>query len=232
MTTTESMENVLAASALFTDVAAQTLREVMPHARSQRAAAGQILVLAGQPAEHLYLVAEGAVRLAFFSAKGSERTVARLPRLKVFGLAELFSGRPYRYNVEAVDEARLVAIPGRVIRSVSANDNVLMQNMLAHLSRHFDALAQDIGYSMRYDALQRVVSYLLGIAGAQPVPGVEVVLPMQKSIVASRLGLTPETFSRSLMTLSARTLIDVHGRHIVLHDIGRLQALLDAPPEG
>lgn len=224
----ESIQDLFGASALFEGVAERTVREILPHTRRLHADPGQLIVIAGQKDDHLYLVGEGTVRLAFVSPKGQEKTVARLNRMKSFGLAELFSGRPFRYNVEAVDKTDIVSIPGRTVRAASARDDALQHNLLLHMSRHFDALAQDIEYTIRYNALQRVVSYLLGTAGADPEPGVRLTLPMRKNIVASRLGLTPETFSRSLMNLTDRGLIRVEGRHITLENLDSLQELLEA----
>jgi CRP-like cAMP-binding protein len=43
-------------------------------------------------------------------------------------------------------------------------------------------------------------------------------LPAAKATLASRLSLTPETFSRVLRDLSDTGLITVHGRQIILHD--------------
>lgn len=227
----EPTDALLGASELFAGIAEQTAREMLPHARRLRTTAGQWIVIAGQQDDHLYLVGEGNVRLAFYGPQGHEKTVARLDRLKSFGLAELFSGRPYRYNVESMDCADIVSIPGSVIRTASARDDRLARNLLTHLSRHFDALAQDIEYSIRYDALQRVVSYLLGsTSGIEPDSTAHVSLPIRKNVVASRLGLTPETLSRSLTNLTRRGLIQVDGRSIILRDVGRLQALLELVP--
>lgn len=224
----EPTDALLEASELFAGIAEQTMRKLLAYTRRLQTTAGQWIVMAGQQDDHLYLVGEGTVRLAFYGPQGHEKTVARLDRLKSFGLAELFSGRPYRYNVESMECADIVSIPGSVIRTVSVRDDRLARNLLTHLSRHFDALAQDIEYSIRYDALQRVVSYLLGTAsGARSDVSARVLLPVRKNVIASRLGLTPETLSRSLMNLTGRGLIRVDGRNIILRDVGRLQALLE-----
>lgn len=47
---------------------------------------------------------------------------------------------------------------------------------------------------------------------------------MNKSLIASRLNLTPETFSRMLHQLIEAELIQVDGRDITLVDVERLKA--------
>jgi Mn-dependent DtxR family transcriptional regulator len=69
-----------------------------------------------------------------------------------------------------------------------------------------------------------VIGFLLHATVGDPdtVRECTVVLPATKQVLASRLNLTPETFSRVLRGLSADGLITVDGRRITLHDVPRL----------
>ncbi|MBI3055160.1 MAG: winged helix-turn-helix domain-containing protein, partial [Betaproteobacteria bacterium] len=49
-------------------------------------------------------------------------------------------------------------------------------------------------------------------------------LPASKGIIASRLNLTPERFSRVLYELTAAGLITVDGRTVTILDLERLRA--------
>jgi CRP/FNR family transcriptional regulator, dissimilatory nitrate respiration regulator len=51
-----------------------------------------------------------------------------------------------------------------------------------------------------------------------------VTLPTSKAIVASRLNLTPEHFSRILHDLAAAELISIEGRDLKILDAGKLRA--------
>jgi CRP/FNR family transcriptional regulator, dissimilatory nitrate respiration regulator len=53
---------------------------------------------------------------------------------------------------------------------------------------------------------------------------VEIKLPTSKHVLASRLNLTPETFSRILHELSSSGLIEVQGRNITVPDLRRLRS--------
>ena len=52
----------------------------------------------------------------------------------------------------------------------------------------------------------------------------EVVLPASKGVIASRLSLTQEHFSRILHELCGEGLIAVNGRHISVPDVRRLRS--------
>ena len=51
-------------------------------------------------------------------------------------------------------------------------------------------------------------------------------LSTPKNIIASRLSIKPETFSRILLQLSKQGLIEINGNDITLLDVDGLRALL------
>jgi hypothetical protein len=58
---------------------------------------------------------------------------------------------------------------------------------------------------------------------SEPGECTEIALPTSKQITASRLNLTPETFSRILHDLAAAGLIEIDGRRILIHSVTRLR---------
>ena len=79
-------------------------------------------------------------------------------------------------------------------------------------------------YSL-HSGTQRVIGYLLR---AEPEPDAagniaQLKLPTSKGIIASRLNLTPEHFSRVLHELTAAGLITVDGRTVIILDLERLR---------
>jgi CRP-like cAMP-binding protein len=79
-------------------------------------------------------------------------------------------------------------------------------------------------YTLRSSA-QRLIGYLLQHAPDDDgnANQVEIRLPTSKHVLASRLNLTPETFSRILHDLSDSGLIEVQGRVIKVPDLQRLR---------
>jgi CRP-like cAMP-binding protein len=96
--------------------------------------------------------------------------------------------------------------------------------MLAGLSRKLHGLVRDVeAYTLR-SGTERVVGYLLADvpdgAGGEPVV---VNLSAGKSVIASRLNMTPEHFSRILHDLAAAGTIEVEGRTIRIPSVERLR---------
>ena len=83
---------------------------------------------------------------------------------------------------------------------------------------------------MLYEVItERVIGYLLrDVPDGLSEGVVEVSLTPGKSVIASRLNMTPEHFSRILHDLAAGGLIEVEGRLVRIRDLARLRGS-DAP---
>jgi CRP-like cAMP-binding protein len=98
--------------------------------------------------------------------------------------------------------------------------------MLAGLALRLHGLVHDLeAYTLR-SGTQRVIGYLLRDTSeeGEPQAPVEVALATSKGVLASRLNITREHFSRILHDLSGAGLIEVHGRIIRILDPERLRA--------
>jgi len=100
------------------------------------------------------------------------------------------------------------------------------RRMLAGLSRRLHSLISDVeSYSMQ-SGTERVIGYLLRqdeeLAAANSAYVMR--LTTSKAVVASRLNVTPEHFSRILHDLTEQKLIEVEGREIRIVDPARLRA--------
>ena len=90
------------------------------------------------------------------------------------------------------------------------------------MSRRLHGLISDVeAYSLRSGS-QRIIGYLLKDDDAKN--GSEITLAVSKKLLASRLNLTPEYFSRVLHELADQGMIAVNGRQIRIIDSARLRA--------
>jgi len=83
----------------------------------------------------------------------------------------------------------------------------------------------DVGAYTTRSGSQRLIGYLF--RAAQGREGVPFRIEMTKGVIASRLNLTPEHFSRILRELSERKLIRVKGREFTILDPEGLRAFSD-----
>lgn len=183
---------------------------------------GEILFHAGDPGTNIFAVMQGQITLSVGTAEGTEKVLEIICAGETFAEAVVFAGRSYPVTAQAVMPTVLLSIPGQAVLDLLDRDRLFARRMLAGMAVRLHTMVSDVTAVTLHSAGQRVASYLLGLAGAQPHDGTVVRLPATKAVVASRLSLTPETLSRTFRELTERGLIQVQGREVTLLDLGHL----------
>jgi CRP-like cAMP-binding protein len=123
-----------------------------------------------------------------------------------------------------LSDATLVHVPKATMLACMRRDPDVARQMATALSRELRELIGEIASSALYSGTQRVVSFILSELPPAASGPVTLTLPAKKRIIASRLDLTHEHFSRILHDLAASNLIVVQGPRINIPDVRRLQA--------
>ncbi|MEK8090772.1 Crp/Fnr family transcriptional regulator [Thermithiobacillus plumbiphilus] len=211
---------------LFSSLGPQELGQLLDSASALSLQAGEQLFAEGEPAQAFYVVIEGSMRLYKLSAEGNEKVIELIQAGETFAEAVVFLGGRYPVHAAALSPARLIRIDNtEFVRALRSNNNLAMK-MLASISMRLHQLVNDVRALSLESAGQRVAGYLLELAG-EAGAGSEVLLPAQKHVIASRLGIKPETFSRVLTGLREQNLIDLEGQHIRLPDAAALRRWRD-----
>ena len=210
---------------LFSDFGEKDLDRIAAGSSVQYAEKGEVIMRRGDPCTGFHAVVYGQVKLGFTSAQGSEKVVDIIGPRQTFGEALMFLEQPYIVSGQAIADSMLLHVSkSAVFREIEA-DPVFARRMLAGLSRRLHGLVNDVeAYSLRSGA-QRVIGYLLRDEDGEQtgVNAVTVTLNTSKNIIASRLNLTPEHFSRILHELTSAALITVEGREVHILDVERLR---------
>ena len=206
---------------LFQDVTPEELDHIADSTTETNILKGNMIFRRGDPCDGFHIVIYGQVKLSFTSPQGDEKVVEIISAGQSFGEALMFMEKPYIVNAQVLADSLLLYISKQAVFSGLDSNPKFARRMLSGLSRRIHGLVSDVeAYSLR-SATQRVIGYLLK---ADPAgDGGHVILSVSKKLVASRLNLTPEHFSRILQELTMRRLIEVKGREIVILDIEKLR---------
>lgn len=216
-----ALQSRLGQIALFAELDADEIERIAARARPIHLDRGAVLFNVGDSPQGFYLVADGQIKLAFMSPRGGEKVVEILGPGQSFGEAVMFVPRPYPVAAQAMADSTVIFVAGDSVMREIERDPLLARRMIAGLSRRIHGLVGDLEAVSMHSGTQRVIGYLLNDC---PDDGsIEVRLPTTKAVLASRLNLTQEHFSRILHELSARGLIEVLGRTIRVPDIDRLR---------
>lgn len=209
--------------AMFRDLADDELERIAAGTRELRAARGEIIFRQGDPCEGFHMVVFGQVKLAFASPQGMEKVVEIVAPGMSFGEALMFMERPYIVYAQTLADSLLLHISKDVIFAGLENNPTLARRMLAGMSWRLHAIMKDLEAITLRNGTQRVIGYLLRDEDETLQGPLSVKLPASKGIVASRLNLTPEHFSRILHDLAADGLIAVDGREVLIKDPEKLR---------
>lgn len=210
----------LARLPLFNELEAVELERIALHTTELHVARGEIIFRQGDSSAGFHCVIYGRVKLAFESPQGGEKVVEIVGPGQSFGEAVMFMDKPYIVSSQALVDTMLLHISKLAVFEELERTPRFARKMLAGLSRRLHGLVSDVqAYSMN-SGTQRVIGYLLR---EELADGEGVTLHASKAVVASRLNLTPEHFSRILHDLTANGLIEVNGRDITILDGEKLR---------
>jgi CRP-like cAMP-binding protein len=210
---------------LFRELAPEEIDRVSVGTRELRVQRGDILFQKGDPTRGFYIVVYGQVKLLFITPNGDEKVIEIMGPGQSFGEALMFMEKPYIVTAHALVDSMLLHVSKEVVFEELDRDPKFARRMIAGLSRRLHHLISDVeSYSLR-SATQRVIGYLL-----QPDHDDDeahgrtmVTLPASKSVIASRLNITPEHFSRILHELTEAQLIEVTGRTVRILGMEKLR---------
>lgn len=224
-------DTFLARLPLFEDLHAEQRAALAVGVRQVRAPRGTVLFHRGDPALGMYVVVYGQVKLAFVAASGAEKVVDFRGPGSSFGEAVMFLEVPHVVTAQVIADALLLYLPRETVFERIDRDTAFARRMIGGLSRRLHQLICEVESLSTRSGTERVIGFLLRDCGVDgelhdrngaPV-AVSIELPIAKGMIASRLNLTQEHFSRILHDLSAAGLIEVHGRRIDVPDLRRLR---------
>lgn len=200
------------------------------HARLARGAAevslpaGSVIVRQGDVPTAVYFILSGQVKLSLQTAQGDEKVIELIGRGEHFGAVPVFLGERHDLGAETIADSMLLPLgKNAVLEEIECNPDFSIR-MLRDVCQRLQERTRHIENCLLLNGTQRVTGFLLSqLPGVVNGKSVAVTLPAKKSIIASRLNLTHEHFSRILHEIQAAGLIEIRGREIRMIDVGRLR---------
>lgn len=214
---------LLAESFLFHGLCADLVQEFVAAAQVKLFPKGKVLFLQGDEAESFYLIQSGWVKLFRETLDGTEAVIDMLPSGHMFGENAIFEDNQFSFSAEISEPTCVVQFPSELLhRSIQLHPQLAL-NMLNAMSRHRRQQSREIEHLSIQSAPQRIGCFLLRIA--QPAPSGEITLhlPYDKLLIAARLGMRSETFSRALNKLKSDVGLVVTGSTVYCSDYTKLK---------
>lgn len=230
-----AIANTLRRCPIFADMAGNDLNAIASMTTLKSVAKGAYLFWEGAPVHGFYIVQKGAIKLHRLNMKGQEQVLHIYRPTESFAEETILSDAGYPADASATEDSRILLVQKTEFLGLLKTHRELAFRLLRSVSQQVRSLMALVDDLTLKDVKTRLAIWLI-----QHCPNPEshqpqrVQLDMPKCLLASELGVTSETLSRTLAKFRNHQLVRVEGRTVTLTSPGRLVAIvrsnLDLPP--
>ena len=174
----------------------------------------EFILIEGEPAETLYLVVSGAVKMLKTSVEGREHILRIIRPGESFNDVPAFDGGQNLASVQAMGSVSLYGINKTNMEIILREHPSVALNVVKVLTqqvRYFVSLVEDLSFK---HVIGRIAKLLLEYAGDSTGPGSK----LTQQEMAAMVGTVREMVSRSLKLLEERGIIRIDRHRIVILD--------------
>lgn len=216
----DSLRDDLEHAPLLGCLSSEQLDIVTNHAARLKLSEGEPLFEQGDKADRFFLVLSGQMKLFRLSPDGNEKIIEIVTAGHTFAEALMFLEHPqYPVCASALIEAELISIDSRAFASMLKDSVETCFLLLGDMSQRLRGLIKEIDDLSLQSGTCRVAAYLLKKA---PEDSSTFELDIPKGVMASRLSVKPETFSRIIRRLQEQGILSVDRNMITINDIEAL----------
>ena len=181
---------------------------------------GEVVFRDGEPAERLFLIDGGTVKLSIASAAGQEMLIGLLGRGQIFGELEVIDRGPRAMDARAMEPSRVYALDAEMFWTLLENRPALARRLLELMARRLrraDQTSQDLVF---FDAPTRLARKLLQLAEEHGEPAgeeaIRITVRVTQEELAQMIGVTRESANRLIASFTGRGWIDWNDGYPIL----------------
>jgi len=191
---------------------------------------GEVVCRQDDPATAFFIVVDGWIKLYRITVAGDEAVINVLAKGDSFAESAAFTGQSYLHTAEAVSDARVIRVPAaHVVKCIQSRPE-FAQAMIAAMAQHMSHLVQQVEQLKAKLGVQRLAEFLVSLCPSGQDTRQDtrqdtctVALPYDKSLIAGRLGLKPESLSRAFAKLRSVG-VHVHAAHVEVRNPDKLRS--------
>ena len=219
----EAIIHNLRQHSLFAKLTELQLDRVCKFSRLQYLDDGQMLFNQSDKVTAFYLVLSGKIKLFRMSLDGQEKIIEIVKPGTIFAEALMFSNQEdYPVSCAAISDTNIISINSKDFHEMLWDSTATCLVLLEDMSLRLRGLVREIDDLTLHTGTCRVASYLLQEATQGKD---ELELDVAKNIIAARLSIKPETFSRIIKDLKDNNVLSIQGNNVLIHDLDKLKEI-------
>jgi CRP-like cAMP-binding protein len=209
--------------AMFRGLRTETVEQIIAPATAMTLRPHGHLARQDDPATAFFIVIDGWLKVYRNAPSGEETVINMLKKGDSYAESVALTGSRYSASADAVTDARVARIPAdHLVKCIRQNPEIAL-SMIASTSQRLGALIQQVEQLKAHSGLQRVAEFIASMCAVER-GSCAIVLPYDKVIIASSLGLTPEYLSRAFARLRSLGVL-VNASRVTVQDVARLRHL-------
>jgi CRP/FNR family transcriptional regulator, cyclic AMP receptor protein len=189
---------------LFEDLSKAELEQLSRITPYRKFAAGDVIYHMEDPADALYFIREGMVKISMYFPNGKEMILALLGQYDIFGELLLLPSERRPNQAEAVTDTTLIVLPEEDFQRLLSQHPAIAMKFIKVMSTRLWQAQSWFAETGAFDAPGRLANLLLRLAGDFGVPGERgtvIDLQLTQQDLAKMIGATRETVSHCLAKL-------------------------------
>lgn len=208
---------------LYFESITQTERDyISDHSNLRTYTANETIFLEGDPAEGLWIVKKGRVKIYKLSPDGNEHIVHLLGPGKTFNDIGALDGGSNPASAAALSaEVQVWLVPSDVLTHVLTQNPQVALNVIRLIAGRVRSLVGQIEDLALYSVIVRLARFLLKQTEDPSLSGPGVT----RTAIAAHLNTTPQTISVALRELESTGIIEFDRHQITIVDVEKLQTV-------
>ncbi|MBL4750483.1 MAG: Crp/Fnr family transcriptional regulator [Amylibacter sp.] len=225
---TPEYEKIARGSLLMTGMLDHVSKALLASAHRREFDRGATIFLQGEQSTAIYIVASGWVKLYRTTTNGHEAVVGVFTKGNSFGEAVALRSDTYPVCAEAATNCSLIRIEAVTLLNIIHESPEAAIAILSATFAHLHSLVAQVEQLKAQTGAQRVAEFLLDLVTCDENSCI-VKLPFEKVLIAARLGLKPESLSRSFSKLRKQG-VSVKKNTALIGDINKLRSYVMEDP--
>ncbi|MCD6048528.1 MAG: hypothetical protein K0S08_2175 [Gammaproteobacteria bacterium] len=223
-------ENMLQSISLFSNISPESFKKIAGIAKVHFYKKGTYILNDSQAQNTFLYVVNGWIKLFKESSDGEEIIIDILTNSHYCGEQFIFQTDVENiYTALAISDIKVLTLPLQTLKQLIQTDHILSLNFLQATLQKQHQLNMHVEHLSIQSALHRIGCFILRLCSlhlAEKESTIAVKLPYDKFLLATRLGMRAETFSRALTKLCKQCDIKVKGDTVYVNDIKKLSAFV------
>ena len=214
-------DSILCGAALFRAVDPAETAKLTERLPRVNFSGQQTVYVAGEPADRLYIILSGKVKIARRSPDGRAHLLAIVGPSEMFGDLSIFDPGPRTSTATALTAVRAITMDGDALRGWVADHPEIADRLLQLLARRVRRTDDDASDLVLTDVASRVAKALLRLAQRFGVPEhgfIRLTHDLTQEEIAQLVGSCRETVNKVLTDFSLRGWIRMEHKSVVITD--------------